>query len=85
MDDRRQFQHVAVLLGRTAWRHVGGGPPNDRGEQSAAPPPLNRLAGGGYAEINTPPPSSGFGKAFFGIADIWPLNKVSRCIHENRF
>ena len=56
---------------------------NDAGEKSSCKSVMITLWDA--KEINTPPPSSGFGKAFFGIADIWPLNKVCRCIHENRF
>lgn len=44
---RDQLQHVAMLLGRTAWHHVGGGlPPTDWGEQSADPPPSTQQADG---------------------------------------
>jgi len=38
---RDQLQHVAMLLGRTAWRHVGGGSPQtDRGSRAQTHPRL---------------------------------------------
>ena len=54
---RDQLQHVAILLGRTAWRHVGGLPPTDRGEQSADPPSSTHLAGGGLHVATTCTPT----------------------------
>ena len=42
MDDRRQFQHVAVLLGRTAWRQVVGATQLAGGQFPH--PPQSRLA-----------------------------------------
>ena len=54
---RDQLQHVAMLLGRTAWRHVGGAPPTDRGEQSADPPPSTQQADGDLLVATTCTPT----------------------------
>ena len=49
---RDQLQHVAMLLGRTAWRHVGGAPPNRPGGAERRPTPVYTASGWGFARCH---------------------------------